>query len=234
MSGLAHYFEEEGIPTVVVALVREHAQKLRPPRALWVPYPLGRPFGAPNDATNQTHVLRQALGLLEMPSGPILVDAKELVGDVEPVESWVCPVSFAAASSSQSDLATRVSEEVAQLRPWYELGVERRGRTTVGLANTSVADSTSVLARYVQHPEVEGQVQEVDLLRWSARDVISYYLEAATAQPGADEAAQLENWFWNDTAGGELLKKLREVCLVHADPGVRDVGAFMLMSEAHF
>ena len=233
MSGLAHYFEEEGIPTVVVALVREHAQQVRPPRALWVPYPLGRPFGSPNDSMNQTHVLRQALEILGMPSGPVLVDAKSPLEDVEQVESWVCPVSFATSGVSQTDLAARVREEVAQLRPWYELGLERRGRTTVGLANTPIAESASVLARYDQRLESVEQAQEADLLRWSARDVISYYLEAATAQPGADEAVQLESWFWNETAGGELLKELREVCLAHADAGVRDVGAFMLMSKTY-
>lgn len=218
---------------MVVALVREHAQKVRPPRALWVPYPLGRPFGAPNDATVQTRVLRQALELLERPSGPILVDALDPAGGAVQGASWVCPVSFAKSEATQTDLGTRVSEEIGQLRPWYDLGLERRGRTTVGLASTPVVESASLLARYVQHPARVGQVSEADMLRWSARDVISYYMEAATAQPGADEALQLESWFWSETAGGELLKQLREVCLAHGDPGVRDVGAFMLMSKAY-
>jgi len=48
--GLAHFFEDEGISTVVIALVREHAEAIRAPRALWVPFELGRPLGAPNEA----------------------------------------------------------------------------------------------------------------------------------------------------------------------------------------
>ena len=235
MSGLAHYLEAEGIPTVVVALVREHAEKVRPPRALWVPYPLGRPFGAPNDATVQTRVLRQALELLEAPSGPVLVDAIEPGEHVVEEVSWVCPVSFASPDAEDVGLGTRVTREMAQLRPWYDLGLERRGRTTVGLSSLPVDESAEMLSRYIarQTPPTDDAIAEADSLRWSAGDLKSYYLEAATAQPGTDAAAQLESWFWGDTAAGELLKQLREVCLAHDDPGVRDVGDFMLMSEEY-
>ena len=234
MSGLAHYLEDEGIPTVVVALVREHAEKVRPPRALWVPYPLGRPFGEPNDATVQTRVLRQALELLDAPAGPVLVDAPEPADQVTGEIAWVCPVSLAKTAAQTGDFGTRVGEEMAELRPWYDLGLERRGRTTVGLATTPVHESADWLARYVdnpQHRKAPGATSEADLLRWSAGDIKSYYLEAATAQPGANPAAQLESWFWRETAGGDMLKQLREICLTHDDPGVRDVGEFMLVTD---
>lgn len=233
MSGLAHYLEDEGVATVVVALVREHAEKVRPPRALWVPYPLGRPFGVPNDATVQTRVLRQALELFEAPAGPVLAEAPEPADQMVAEISWVCPVSFAASGVENEDLAARIRKEMAELRPWYNVGLERRGRTTVGLATTPVDESADWLARYIEHPETGGMPAstEADLLRWSAGDVKSYYLEAATAQPGTDAAGQLEGWFWRETAGGEMLKLLREICLTHDDPGVRDVGEFMLVTE---
>jgi len=32
-----------------VSLIREQTAAIRPPRALWVPFMLGRPFGVPND-----------------------------------------------------------------------------------------------------------------------------------------------------------------------------------------
>lgn len=234
MSGLAHYLEDEGIPTVVVALVREHVEKVRPPRALWVPYSLGRPFGVPNDPTVQTRVLRQALELLEAPFGPVLVDAQDPADQVTEEMAWVCPVSFAASGGENEDLAARINKEMAELRPWYDLGLERRGRTTVGLAPVPVDESAGWLARYIDHPEnreIPTQWSEADSLRWSAGDLKSYYLEAATAQPGTDAAGQLESWFWQETAGGEMLKLLREICLTHDDPGVRDVGEFMLVTD---
>ena len=40
----AHYLEEEGLATAGVSLVRENTERLRPPRFLWVPFELGRPF----------------------------------------------------------------------------------------------------------------------------------------------------------------------------------------------
>jgi D-proline reductase (dithiol) PrdB len=46
VSALAHFIEDEGIATTGISLVREHTAGYRPPRFLWVPFPLGRPFGA--------------------------------------------------------------------------------------------------------------------------------------------------------------------------------------------
>lgn len=70
MGALAHYFEEEGLSTTQISLVREHTEAIRPPRALWVPFELGRPLGQPNDSEFQMRVLRACLGLLDADSGP--------------------------------------------------------------------------------------------------------------------------------------------------------------------
>ena len=238
MSGLAHYFEDEGVPTVVVALVREHAEKVRPPRALWVPFPLGRPFGAPNDSEGQRQVLRRALALLEAPSGPVLVDfdgAGTAVGEEE--ETWVCPVSFPAPAGEETGIGRRVADELGWLRPWYELGVERRGRTTIGLAAAPVEDAAAWLAAFAEGhllPAPAPGKSIADNLRWSAEDLKTFYYEAATAQPGAAASgARLESWFWEESAAGELLKSLRGRCLADDDPAVHEVGEFMLAPEAY-
>jgi len=57
VSALGHYLEEEGIATVAIALIRPQAENTKPPRALWVPFELGRPFGPPSDAAFQKRVL---------------------------------------------------------------------------------------------------------------------------------------------------------------------------------
>ena len=153
MSGLAHFLEDEGISTVVIALVREHAEQMRPPRALAVPFMLGRPFGEPDDPPLQTAVLRQAFELLAAESGPILVDADVPEDQTGQEDVWVCPVSFPNQREDSTDLNVRVEKEIAQLRSWYELGVERRGRTTVGLSPVSVDESAKLIARYLEGPE---------------------------------------------------------------------------------
>ena len=63
--------------TTQISLVREHTAAMGPPRALWVPFILGRPFGVPGDAAFQQRVLRSVLNLLEAPAGPVLADYSE-------------------------------------------------------------------------------------------------------------------------------------------------------------
>ena len=73
MSALGHYLEEEGIATVAIALIRPQAENTKPPRALWVPFELGRPFGPPNDPAFQKRVLLAALGMLVEDGGPVRI-----------------------------------------------------------------------------------------------------------------------------------------------------------------
>ena len=102
---------------------------------------LGRPFGAPNNPEVQSEVLRQALALLVAESGPLLVDADVPDDPTERETSWACPVSFARPGEEVTDLGVRVDRELSALRSWYDLGVERRGCTTVGLSPVSVEES---------------------------------------------------------------------------------------------
>jgi len=47
-------------------------EKIRPPRALAVPYPLGFPLGEANNPDLQTEVLRQLLALLARDDVPVM------------------------------------------------------------------------------------------------------------------------------------------------------------------
>lgn len=63
--------EYAGITTVSISLLREITEKIRPPRALFVPYPLGYPLGEPNNTALQTHILKAAFALLTRNDGPV-------------------------------------------------------------------------------------------------------------------------------------------------------------------
>lgn len=65
VSLIAAELERRGMSTVCLILLREVAEKVRPPRALFVPFPHGMPLGRPGDAPLQTAVLEAALTLLE-------------------------------------------------------------------------------------------------------------------------------------------------------------------------
>ena len=57
--------ERRSISTVAIQLLREVAEKVRPPRALFVPFPHGYPLGQPNNSTLQLEVIESALRLFE-------------------------------------------------------------------------------------------------------------------------------------------------------------------------
>lgn len=71
VSLIAAELERRGIATACVILLREIAERVHPPRALSVPFPLGYPLG--HDPATQRKVIEEALALLELPGpGPIL------------------------------------------------------------------------------------------------------------------------------------------------------------------
>jgi hypothetical protein len=65
-----------GIATVVLQLLREVAERVGPPRALFVPFRHGYPLDRPRDPGRQHAVLEAALRLLEeeQATPPVLVD----------------------------------------------------------------------------------------------------------------------------------------------------------------
>ena len=76
MSLVAAELERRGIATVVINLLRVVAERVRPPRALHVPFRHGYPLGQPHDPESQHSVIEQALRLLEdgTREAPALVD----------------------------------------------------------------------------------------------------------------------------------------------------------------
>lgn len=73
---IAAELERNGIATVAIQLLREVAERVRPPRALFVPFRHGYPLDTPGDPKRQHAVLEAALRLIEEPSlkPPVLID----------------------------------------------------------------------------------------------------------------------------------------------------------------
>ncbi|OFW33944.1 MAG: hypothetical protein A3J28_05655 [Acidobacteria bacterium RIFCSPLOWO2_12_FULL_60_22] len=64
--------EDSGIATVSLSVLAEVTRKVKPPRALLVPFPLGYPLGKPRDSGLQRKVILQALTLLTRTDLPVL------------------------------------------------------------------------------------------------------------------------------------------------------------------
>lgn len=226
MGALAQYLEREGLATVHISLVREHTELMQPPRALWVPFMLGRPFGAPNAPEFQRRVLMSALELLEASHGPVLKDfpdhAPRETSDTEQ-EPLACPVSFAPTEEG-NDLVKRMLEEIAQLRPWHDIAVRRSGRGASGLTGRGVEELARFAASYVDAaplPSYDPTMSAAEALKRACDDLKAFHLEAGGAQPGNPDAAALEKWFWSETAAGRLFFMLKETCATSEDRELR-------------
>lgn len=65
MGLIAREIEKAGIPTVTLSSALDITKKIRPPRTVFVNYPLGHTAGKPDDIDDQKNILLQALSLLE-------------------------------------------------------------------------------------------------------------------------------------------------------------------------
>lgn len=229
MGALGHYLEEEGVATTQISLVREHTVAVNPPRALWVPFMLGRPFGAPGDPAFQRRVLMAVLGLLEAPAGPVLENFPEDAPHApQPeLEGFACPFALSRAPGNL-DLAGSLQREIAELVPWHELAQRGRGRTTAGLSGLPPEAAARFVTDFIADhstPAYRDDLTPVSALRLVCHDLKAYYLEAAAAQPGARAAVEAEQWFWRETLIGQVFLELRDVCRASEDEALRHFGA---------
>lgn len=229
MGGLAIFFEEAGLATTQISLIRLHSERINPPRALWVPFELGRPLGVPNDPEFQKRVLRAAFALLDAERGPLIVDYPEDVpepeagSDVESMNGMVCAVDFPAppdATAPTSEVGIALIKEIAALGPWYDVAVSSRGRTTVGPSGLPIVEAGKYLAAFLEDqatpcPRDDMPVDRV--LKLAYEDLKAYYSEAITMQPGYAASRQVEDWLFRETVLGAALWRLRAICLENAD-----------------
>ena len=200
------------MPTTQISLIREHTEKIKPPRALWVPFELGRPLGVPDDPVFQTRVVTAALELFDASSGPTLMDYPVDAPPVEGPATLVCPVSFALTELEVSDTAkmkAKLLEEIALMRPWYDRAVDHRKRTTFGVSGMDPESMGSFVAEFLDGdmPSSRGELNPAALFKLAIEDLKAYYFEAAMAQPGQEEADSntLSSWFYQETVAGRVL-----------------------------
>ena len=203
---------------------------INPPRALWVSFMLGRPFGVPNDAAFQARVLTAALKLLEAPSGPVLaVYPEDAPASDDEAQGVACPVSFAQAADS-SPVAALV-REVDELQPWHDRARERRGHSMVGLSKLSPVAAAQALAQFLRDQTITSidGLNTGETVKLVCEDLRTYYYEAAAARPGTPNADAIQNWFWRDTACGQAFLALYKICIASSDASLQKLQATSLV-----
>ena len=226
MSALGHYLEEEGIATVAVVLIRPQAENTKPPRALWVPFELGRPFGPPNDPTFQKRVVLTALGMLVEGGGPVrIIDFPDDDPRARPDPAWQPPFMPAAVvSGSAESLASRLEAEILLFQEAHRRWMEQHGRSTVGLSGFAIGGCARYVADWLRGkspPSPRDGFSAPLILRFAVDDLKAYCLEAACSGSAKPSSLQLTDWFWSETATGAAIHILREVLQAHEDEHLR-------------
>jgi len=157
VSVIQRQIEAQGVSTVSISLFRGFAEKVKPPRALWVPFPFGRPLGAPNNKSIQRKVIFAMLDLLNRSEGPVLEDLV-LTKEEEPLDARNQKIgqkcgtkgcNFDDALASEEEPAVReiakydgdfvgVCEEIAALKVHHDDYMrDHGGRTQVGYSEVT-------------------------------------------------------------------------------------------------
>ena len=198
--------------TVSLVLVREHAEKVKPPRALFVPFPYGYPLGKPDDPEFQHRVLGAAFDLLGFDEGPVLADFPEETGTSDlPQASMV--------ETSADSLLEDAANEVTALRPFYERWVEsRNGRTSVGLSGIPqrrFRGMVRFLRSFARGEEADIDSRPIDMsvgqyIRYCVDDLKAFTYEARMEQRPTSKEPELHSWFWGTSASGRLVSDLAQ------------------------
>jgi hypothetical protein len=168
--------------------VREHTEIVRPPRALWVTFELGRPLGIPDQPSFQRRVVKAALELLERTDGPLIADYPEDVNASADFSGWACPINLAGHAVDS------LAAEIDRLAVWHDRAVAARGRTTVGVSGLDMAAAGSLVMQ-----ALTGALPPAQQLKEAIDDLCAFYLEAASAFPDPGSSETRKTWFWEET-----------------------------------
>ncbi len=234
MSALGHYLEEEGIPTVAISLIRPQTEKTKPPRALWVPFELGRPFGPPSDAAFQKRVILQALRLLERERGPVIIeDFPEEDPRERPDPAWRPPFAKTDLDgASVRQLATALEEESERVQAMYRCAAKERGRSIVGLSGLSVGEAGRYMASWLRGQTPESPSPEMSaplMLRFAVDDLKAAYIEVALSGSAKPSSRQLGDWLWKATAAGAAIFAMRNMYLTSEDERLKAIAGLFLV-----
>ena len=228
---LSHFLQRHGIATTSISLIREQSEAVHPPRALWVPFPLGRPLGVADNPEFQTDVLRSALGLLETATEPTIADYPNEAPDGGGDGVWACAIELPAPEVSELESSLRA--EIDLLMPRYLEARRKRGRTTFGMSGATLEQMDQLVSYAVAVAEGGGFNQipmsatgpnwihpTPMLIRFVVEDLRAFYQESVTsdAESGPPSQHDMHRWIFEETALGRVIKQLAQLITEDDDP----------------
>ncbi|MFK8023244.1 MAG: hypothetical protein AB8G26_04695 [Ilumatobacter sp.] len=203
-------FEQAGITTVNIGLIRGQLETSKPPRSLYVEFPLGRPLGRPDDIELQTAVLNATLELASRDDGPFIVDYPEVIA-----EEGDEPAACTMPPRHDPELHPAI-DEARGIRNAYQRNVDATGRTLLGRVTTPDADGVVTLIEQLIRLE---NAETLDEIGWDSattiaagQDIRAYYEEAGLQlAENVVGSRSLESWFYSVTEAGQLIRRAQKV-----------------------
>ena len=189
-------------------MVREHTEKVKPPRALFVPFPFGHALGRPNDPALQHRVLAAALALLgrrrpgpscaTFPTRPSRTTNRRRPR--RPRRSRRPPEFPTTRRRRPGRCATITTQWLAR----------NGGRTAFGLAGvpaTRLVDVVRFLEAFAAGEDADMPERPPDLplpgfIRYCADDLKAVYFEGRLAMKPTAGGDEIARWFWARDGGG--------------------------------
>ena len=199
--------------TTGIVLIEEHAQRVKPPRMLAVPFNFGKALGKPGDPEFQQTVLNATFDLLNRDSSPVL---EQFESETNPDQAIVQGTQVTNSIKLSKGL---VLEEADSLKPYYTQWVEgNAGRTAFGLSGLEPVRFNEVigfLEGYTGGNAVDTTMKPpetslANFIRYCVDDIKSYYYESMMARDTYDSDHKIHEWFWSETAAGALVIRLAE------------------------
>lgn len=167
----------------------------------------------------------------------MLEDFPEDEPENDEISVLACPVNFAKNINNEGDtdeLKLAFQREITAMRPWYDMAVSKRKRTTFGASGIELNKLGDFIYVFLEGNEPENPRDDVPLsntLKLAVEDLKSYYIEAITAQPGQEDASSrvLQDWFWDETVGGKVLLDLKKVCEASQDNMMSMIGSHFIV-----
>lgn len=217
--------EEKGLITVALSLIREHTEKVKPPRAVYVPFPLGLPVGHPGNVAEQQAVLDLAFSTLGAESGPVLVEYR----DETAAEEGGSPLQASEIEPDEQARTADFATEVTLMRRYWEQHLAATARTGVGLSKVPPQRFRGVvrfLEAVLTDQTADSDERPADMpkplfIRTSIEDLRVMYSEARLQTHPDESSEERQRWLLGSTALGLMLRRLRETFDASADPQLK-------------
>jgi hypothetical protein len=217
--------EEKGLVTVALSLIREHTEKVKPPRAVYVPFPLGLPVGHPGNVPEQQAVLDLAFSTLDAVSVPVLLDYR----DDTAAEEGGSPLQASEIDPNEQARAANFATEVTLMRRYWEQHLAATGRTGVGLSKVPPQRFRGVvrfLEALLTDQTADSDERPTDMpkpmfIRTSLEDLRVMYSEARLQTHPHESSQNRQRWLLGSTALGLMLRRLRDTFDASDDPQLK-------------